>query len=82
LQSQIRSSEAQVELLSAQIADGALVAPASGQIATVNGQPGEIVQANEPLVVLVPDSTLTIDSAVPENGDRQDQGRRPMQHNF
>lgn len=66
LQSQIRSSEAQVELLSAQIADGALVAPASGQIATVNGQPGEIVQANEPLVVLVPDSTLTIDSAVPE----------------
>jgi HlyD family secretion protein len=66
LQSQIAASRAQVELLSAQIADGVLAAPANGQISDVNGQSGEIAPVSGSLIVLVPDSIMTIDAAIPE----------------
>jgi len=66
IQSQVKSSQAQVELLAAQIADGNLVSPTNGQIADIKKHPGEMIQAGESLISLIPESELTISAKVPE----------------
>lgn len=67
IQSQIKSSQAQVELSAAQIANGNLAAPANGQIADVKKRPGEMIQAGELLISMIPESEMTINSKVPES---------------
>ncbi len=59
-QAQVDAAEANVELVSAQIANATIAAPFSGTVSSVHSQVGDSVSAGTPIVSLTPESALQI----------------------
>lgn len=60
-QSQVKQAQAKVNILNVQIQDSTILVPTAGQITKVNKRTGEIVQATETVISILPRSPFQIE---------------------